>query len=357
MGFGSLLHPTVLAVAATYGFLLRIAVQGGLLGFPLRIMILLSLWRYGYFVLWTAARGSRYLPPPGPETMRPISETSLMLHFVFVFLLLFLLVSTPFLGSGLWTVPRWILVGAVMVAFPASTAIMGITRNLGAALHPTHIATVIRVLGATYWKLAAAAVGLAMFEAGVESVFDSGLALLVTDVVAVWTVLAFFALTGAAVGRHRDDFDFPGEVEQRAERDTKDRQGAWQRRLDAAYTSLRSELPAQGYRTIKELLADEGESLEIYQWVFNKMLDWEDKTHAAQLGEKFVAHLLAEGRAHAALELAQQCRRLSAAFALPAETTARLVEYARSVNRHRLADELEGAAALAPPVSPRAPIP
>lgn len=357
MDLRALMHPTVLVVAVTYGILLRIAVQGGVLGFWLRILILLSLWRYSYFVLWTAARGSRYLPPPGPETMRPISETSLILHFVFFFLLLFFLASTPYLGQGLWSPLRWVAIAGVLAAFPASAAIMGITRNLAAAVNPQHIATVIRVLGGTYWKLAAASVGLAIFEGAVETVFDSGLALVITDIVIVWTVLAFFALTGAAIGAHRDDFDFPGEVEQRDERDERDRQRGWKTKLEGAYASIRGGLPSQGYRAIKELLAAEGESLEIYQWAFNQMFAWEDKTHALELGQKFIARLLAEGRKHNALELAMQCRAASSTFVLPPDTTAQLVEYARSVNRQRLADELERPPASRSRVSPRAPSP
>jgi hypothetical protein len=173
----------------------------------------------------------------------------------------------------------------------------------------------------------------------------------------VWTVLAFFALTGAAIGAHRDDFDFPGEVEQRDERDERDRQRGWKTKLEGAYASIRGGLPSQGYRAIKELLAAEGESLEIYQWAFNQMFAWEDKTHALELGQKFIARLLAEGRKHNALELAMQCRAASSTFVLPPDTTAQLVEYARSVNRQRLADELERPPASRSRVSPRAPSP
>jgi hypothetical protein len=103
---------------------------------------------------------------------------------------------------------------------------------------------------------------------------------------------------------------------------------------------VRSGLAKQGYRTIKELIAAEGESLDVYQWTFNGMLAWDEQEHAALLGERFARRLWEEGRKVDAIELAQRCRRLSPKFAPPAAFVAELAEYARSIGRHRLADEL-----------------
>ena len=66
--------------------------------------------------------------------------------------------------------------------------------------------------------------------------------------------------------------------------------------------------------------------------------------HQADLtatGARLVAARLWEvGRKVDALELAQRCRKLSPKFAPPAAFTAELAEYARSIGRHRLADDL-----------------
>jgi hypothetical protein len=62
-----------------------------------------------------------------------------------------------------------------------------------------------------------------------------------------------------------------------------------------------------------------------------------------------------------ARELAERCRKLSSQFAPPAVFTAELAAYARSLGRHRSADELTALAAAStarsPDVSPRAPVP
>lgn len=334
------LEPTLLTVAVTYGFLLRIAGFASWFGFWLAFVVALSLWRYSYELLREVARGTRYHPAPGIETMNPISEVSLVLHFVFWFLLTYLIVTTPYLGPDPYSPLRWTLLAVALAPFPASAAVMGLTRNLGAAMNPVSVAIVMRVLGRDYLKLLASVVCVAGI-AVLASRELGGFSGLIADIVAVWGVLAFFALSGAAIAGRRDDFDFPGEIETRLERDERWRHDDWQKTLDRAYGSIRSGLVPQGYRTIKSLLESENDSLEIYQWTFNKMILWEDKSHALELGDKFIARLLAAGREHDALELANQCRRFGAKLAVPRAVLEQLVSYARAIGKHRLADELE----------------
>ena len=100
----------------------------------------------------------------------------------------------------------------------------------------------------------------------------------------------------------------------------------------------------QAYRTVKELVASEGDSLEIYQWDFNGMLAWDDPQHAAMFGERFAARLWQADRKVDALELAERCRKMSPSFVPPAAFVAELAAYARShrpAPRRRRAVELE----------------
>lgn len=80
------------------------------------------------------------------------------------------------------------------------------------------------------------------------------------------------------------------------------------------------------------------------------MLTWQDQTHALQFAHRFVDQLIEADRAHTALELVAQCRRISRDFTVAPATAERLAAYARTIGRHGVADEL---AAL----SPRAPSP
>jgi hypothetical protein len=344
--FAALGNGTVLATAIVYGFLLRLGSAAGLFGFLLWFMVMLSLWRYGYAVLRHVASGWHGFPPPGIESMNPFGDFAVVFHSALFSLLLYMLATTPFI-DGVW---RWLLLGGVLAVFPASAAVMAMTRNAGAALHPFGIANVVRVLGGDYGRLLAVSLllGALMTLANVTSTWSWWLGLL-GEMIAVWTVLALFLATGAALRAHRDDFDLVEGLDDGERRDERRRHSDWQRTLDRAYASVRSGLPAQAYRTVKELIASEGESLEIYQWTFNGMLAWDDPKHAALLGERFAARLWQAGRKVDALELAERCRKLSPSFAPPAVFTAELAAYARSIGRHRSADELEALAGAAAP--------
>jgi hypothetical protein len=168
---------------------------------------------------------------------------------------------------------------------------------------------------------------------------------LFAEMISVWTSLALFLATGATLRAHRHELDLMEGLDDAEQRELQERQAQWQKILDRAYASVRSGLPAQAYRTVKELIESDGDSLEVYQWTFNGMLAWDDTKHAAMLGERFAKRLWDEGRKHDALELAQRCRKLSPSFVPPAAFTAELAAYARELGRHRLADDLTELAA------------
>jgi hypothetical protein len=344
------LNSTILVVAVVYGVLLQIASQAGLFGVMLWYMVSLSLCRYGYAVLRDVARGRPRLPPPGPETMNPFTELSLALHFTFFALLAYLCATTPLLGDGLLAAAvHYLGLGVVLAVYPASAAVMGITGSLPAALDPRSFGSVIGVLKARYAVLLGMCALLAIATGFAESaVAVTGfLAPVLGEIVSTWSYLALFALIGAAIHAQRADFDLPAEADVREDRDRQDRERVWRQALDRAYASIRSGFAERGYGTVKELLASERESLEIYQWVFNRMLDWQEPRHALELGRRFIARLVDEKRAHDALELIDQCRQLQPTFAIPPEAAA-LSDYARTIGRPRLAEELAAAAPRAP---------
>jgi hypothetical protein len=344
--FSVLANPTVIVTAIVYGFLLTLAGAAGGFGLLLRALITLSLFRYGYTSLRNVANGWNHFPPPDIESTNPFGQFTVVVHSVLFGSLIFLLATTPFIDGAL----RWPLLAFVSAVFPASAAIMAMTRNAGAALSPLAIGSLIGDLGGDYTKLL-----LVSFLLSALMTLASGLPWYLgvfAEMVAVWTTLALFLATGATLRAHRAELDLMEGVDDAEQREERDRQAQWQAILDRAYASVRSGLPAQAYRTIKELIESDGDSLEVYQWTFNGMLEWDDPRHAAMLGERFAKRLWEEGRKHEALDLAQRCRKLSPSFVPPAAFTAELSAYARELGRHRLADDLEELAAAARTPSP-----
>jgi hypothetical protein len=336
-----------MVVAAVYGILLQIGMQAGLFGFLLLCMVSLSLCRYGYAVLRDVARGRPRLPPPGPETTNPFTELSLAMHFTFFALLAVLCATTPLLGDGwLAAAVHYLGLGTVLAVYPASAAVMGITGNVAAAMNPKSFWTVIVTLKGRYAALLGMCVVLAVASSVTESVVAATTGLfapVLGVIVSTWAYLALFALIGAAIFAQRQDFDLPAEIDVREDRDRQDRERVWSQALDRAYASIRSGHVDRGYGTVKELLASERDGLEIYQWVFNRMLDWEEPRHALELGRRFIVRLVAERRQQNAVELIDQCKRLQPGFAIPPEAAA-LSDYARAIGRPRLAEELAAAA-------------
>src|SRR5690606_13748488 len=131
-----------------------------------------------------------------------------------------------------------------------------------------------------------------------------------SETVAIWAQLAAYALIGRAINDHADEFDLRDEHTRREESDEHERDRVWQASLDRAYASIRSGFVAQGYRAIRELAQSEGESLDIYQWLFSRMVRWEEPQHAVSLARRYIERLLAAGRRHEALDLADRCRRI-----------------------------------------------
>jgi hypothetical protein len=335
--FKVLANTTVIFTAVVYAIFLRMAVAAGFFGFLLGALTMLSLWRYGYAVLRHTASGWENFPPPDIESMNPVGAVSSVLHPAVFSSAVYFLGTTPFVEGA----QRWLLLAAVLIVFPASAAVMAMTRNIVAAFNPVALAEFVRDLGADYAKLLGVSALLGAIL-GLTSAYAhvSWLLGLLLSVLEVWSVLALFLATGVTLRAHRDDFALVEALDDADVRHTRQRQADWQKTLDLAYGSARSGLVAQAYRTIKELIAREGESLEIYQWLFNGMLEWDPPEHAAMLGERFARRLWEDGRQVDAMELVQRCRKLSQKFTLPTDFVEELAGYARSIGRHRLADEL-----------------
>lgn len=344
-------NSTLIVVAVVYGVLSRIAAVMGIAGILMDAMLLLSLFHFANHLLREVALGRKYITPPDLESTNPVGDPSFLLHGALFGLspIMFLLMPR-IIGEGVAAESiRAIGLTVVLGTFPASVALMGMTRSLPAAVNPVAIGSVIRVLRFDYLKLIAWCAAVVAVAALASALLGGGLGI-VDEIIGVWGFLALFALVGSAIRAHRADFDYRDVEEIRAQHAIDDRHREWHRALDQAYASIRSGFVEQGYTTIKRLLAEEGDSLDVYQWTFNRMLDWQEKKYALDLAKRFAVRLVGEQREREALELIVQCRRLSTTFEIPPEVAAPLSAYARTMGRPKLADDLAA-------VSPRAPSP
>lgn len=339
----TIVDPEILVIAVSYAVLEALAGMAGLLGLPLWIAVLCSLWRYCYTLLGAFAVDRPRAPIPDAESANPWGDWAPLLHaLLFMVVIAVLPLSRIFGDDAQGLAARLAIALPFLAAFPASAAILGVTNNLAASLNPASIATVVAVLRFDYVRLFAMIALLFAVPAVLGQMLGGGfLPELATKALMIWAQLAAYATIGRVVNEHGDEFDLPTEIDRREAQDVRDRDRDWQSVLDRAYGSIRSGLVAEGYQEIRRFAESEGESLHVYQWLFNRMLAWEERQHAAALAARFVERLIDAGRIHDALELADQCRRTrDLRLALAPTVSARLVEYARSIGRHRSADEL-----------------
>lgn len=342
--FAPLFDAAVIMTAGSYGLLAVIAFHAGLFGIWLLVLVGLSLWRYAYAVLRGVAQGRPELPPPSIESMNPVGELGLSAHFL-LFPALIAAIDhylPPGFASMAELLGSLLIVGLLLV-FPASAAIMGLSGSLLAALNPTEIGSVIKTLGRDYAVLIVACAVLAILAELVESLIVPHfgfLAELAGAVVAIWAALGMFAIVGASIRRHRDDFVIPGERAAPIDREAEALDKRRRAELDLAYAALRSGETEKGYTTLRKLIADHGGSTEIQWWLFENMIDWEDRSHAFRVAARLIARLVEIGDMPAALELYRRCRRLGGRPEVSAGSLGLLARYAREIGQTGLASEI-----------------
>jgi hypothetical protein len=163
------------------------------------------------------------------------------------------------------------------------------------------------------------------------------------NIIAVWALLATFTAAGILIRHNRTQFAVVGEIEGEDERTQRLKRRDWRKTLDLAYGSIRSGLVAEGYDTLRRLAAENGNGPEIEYWLFENMLDWEDRTHALQVGARLIERRVEAGDRYGALELFARCRRYDLSFKVTPNTAADLATFARSIGRHGVADDVAAA--------------
>lgn len=335
MNFSGLANVTLALTAVVYGVLATIASLAGRFGIWLAILLALSLWRYCYEVLRHFARGSSNIPPPDLESMNPVGEIVLILHFV-AFPAVIALVSP--LGPG-----GLILAIALAGVFPASAAVMGMTDSISSSLNPTAIIWLIKGLGEDYILLVLGCVAITVAVLVVDNVVlvhVGFLSRILSMMLGIWAMLAVFALIGSVLHKHRLDFEIPGDRPTDEERDLVDRDKAWRAMLDRAYASIRSGLADSGYQTLRDFLAENAHSPEAWYWLVENMFDWENKQHAVSVARRLISSELERGAAGAALDLYRRCRRRDPDFGVPPQEARTLAAFAKSIGQHGTASEL-----------------
>ncbi len=339
-----LIDTSLIMTVLIYAVLSMLAMISGVFGIVLFWLLAISLWRYGYTVLRSVAQDRPSLPPPSFEDMNFANEFSLTTHFVlFPGLVMYMLLAKPLGTSLAGELLNSLIVVLLVFVFPASAAIIGLTSSLVGALNPNAIASVVKSLGRDYLILIGVCTALSLFsyqtQVTVLSRLGSAWGIPVV-MLAIWTLLALFVLIGASLHAHRFDFVLPGVTQSREEREAVEVDTKRQAGLDLAYASIRSGFVTEAYRTLKQLVEDDNQSIELQYWLFENLLDRGHPECALRIAADLIQQLVEEKALPRAFELFVRCRRLSSDFCLRKQTAGELAIYAREIGQAGHADDL-----------------
>lgn len=325
--------PLLFAACTTLG--LALALEAGLLGLPLGLILLSWLCKYAFVLLEAEAHG---LPPPvlSVEMVNPVGELRPFGALVWAFAAATVVGAAhstlgPLAGGAVATL--------LAAAVPAALALLAVDGSLLAALNPLAWLRVARGLGAYYPAVASIAIaylyagGLAAATLPLAGAIGAGIVLL----------LSYATLLGGAIWSRRDalGLDAIADPARGAERAAAAAARALGQVVDEAYGLLRAREPVRAWAVLDAWLATQGRSPEAHAVLLARAAEWPDTRPAERLQRQLVTRLLALGRAGDALLSIEAAWRAGRRYApSSARELARLVTLANDVGHPRTAERL-----------------
>lgn len=231
------------------------------------------------------------------------------------------------------------IVFLVAGTLPASLSILAITRSPLESVHPATIAKLIGRCGWSYWI---APLFVLLSAKIIWVLFISSLPGWLADLVALYLVFAFYALTGAIMQPQRlhEEIDIHEPLGPDEAAITAELQALRTNVLDHAYGFISRGNREGGFRHIHDWIADDPEPGTAWQWYFDNMMRWRDRTPALFFGQQYVSRLLHDGDFGAAAKVILRCRYENEAFQPLAEDREQAVAAAEHAGNEELARAL-----------------
>lgn len=329
-----------LLLVATFSLGLVICAKAGFLGIPAGVLFISWFFKYCFVMLDAVIAGAEEPPVLDADMVNPVSEQRPVMQAALIALGV-MLVIWVWRNEGRRL--AYLCAAILVLALPASIAVMGISGNAFAAAWPPRLAHFIRSTRRYYL------VPVLMMLAG---------ALLVAWMTAVeapmwmWIactqllLLLTFSLVGGVVHEHRFELgiDTLTRQEREAARTEREHASARAQMLDRAYAKFNVRRALEGWAEIQKWIevytADE--LLTEYREVLKATSAWPDPGPADRLASDLIAALLARGRTGEALGIVEERLASNPKFR-PAEEahTIRLAELAGFAGKRALQRQLD----------------
>ncbi len=281
-----------------------LAAWGQLYGLFLWFIILPPLFRYLLYLL--EARAARREAPALDAALFGLAEN--LWSLIPLILIIAVIWGEVLLAKNLSPTAAILFGLGFLLIFPASSAILAITRSPVQGLNPFAWIRLIRSCGPDY---ALFFVVMAFFVVGEPALLRAvGLPGFTIEIVGIYSLFLFFTFTGAVAGRSNviamvsipDSRELtPEEVETRTDAERT-------RTLSHAYGFISRNDRAGGLAHLQTYIDASPDPARDYRWFFNEMLNWEGKDDALFFAQRYLTYLLDVDAKTDALKLIARCR-------------------------------------------------
>jgi hypothetical protein len=327
-------QPASLLIVVLFAPLLSFFAGGGILGLFGAVILQIWVFKYCYVVLEQVADGAREPPVMSLDMLSPLETRPWMqLALVAGGLLL-----CQWLGGeqGEW------LGFLLLLAFPASVALLGMGEGVFRAMNPLAWWRVARGLGPVYLVLLAL---LALVAFVFRAVADAGSRHAWQFAIVLLLQIAFFSWVGFAIWWRRRQLGFePSRSPERlAARQEAERVRRREQMLDEVFQQVRLGKHVDATAPLARWLEDMDGEFVVRDGlhVAGRALEWKSLPALNPIGSTLIRHLLRFGHADTALAVYEMFRQRSPQFTMDSAQDLRiLADHAESLGKDELAQSM-----------------
>ena len=291
----------VLFAMITFALLLKLGFAT-MFGWWLLVVIVPAFFRYALYLLDARAHG-RVAPVPGIEMFSWVESGWTLFPGVILILVIF---AVWFLaGEYSVTAAVWAL-GGFFFVYPASMAVLAVTRSPIESLNPIVVARMVRVCGNDYFWIPGALIAILVARFWLLPV---GLPDYVQFFLGIYVFFLLFTLTGAVLHAHQvvAEVEIDTPVEPAEEQFALDLERERITVANHAYGFISRGNRAGGFDHIRQWIRQESDREAAYEWFFQQMLEWESTDPAQFFAQDYLHQLLGWERDSKAVKLIARC--------------------------------------------------
>ena len=294
-----LTEPAVVMTLIMLWLLVSFAIWGGAMGLFVLILVIPAVFRYQMIILGARARG--------------VTPSTLDADFF------------DWFGNA-WTL------------FPASIAVLAITRSPLQSLNPIALGQLLRRCAATFWIAPVFLVLSAWLSLQAEA-----LPMMVAILLQMFLLFAFFSLTGSLIEPFglMADVNIPDALEPAQDEIDANVEKERTAVLNHAFGFISRGNRAGGFKHVTEWTAASPDPRVAWAWFFERMLAWENQEHALFFAQLYIHDMLGHAENIPALKVLMRCHLVSERFRPLSEDLPAIIEVAQASGNMELAAVLK----------------